>query len=292
MKASTVLTTFVGVAMAVYSHSILFAQLYTLPPQAKEVRDAIPPKVENLMSWPRPYKIAEKIVNPDASKESRLASDRTLSWIQTIISPEWLPENPEKMLRSKLFLLRQAFDGLDASYVEWEKSGYRFRVSQTRTIIYIEVTPTSGKIAENDMGAMRKASRELAAKLIADKPEVKIRHIADDVNVAVGGTKSILLRSCFDEAVVKQFDDGIVSQPAKPNPKIENDASRLHFWWGIMGWWTDGRTLGLFTPKAYFTQSGGDYTADEMDKHWLIPDPPEWQSKSGNAVEQEPESKE
>jgi hypothetical protein len=254
-----------------------------------DVKTALPWKVVNLMSWPTPEQRAKKTVGHDASEESRGAIIDSNAWIRTIIRQTWLPKKPEDVLGSKLLLVKDAFAGLDASYVEWERNGYRFRVSQTRTVIYIAITAKKGSIAEDNIRAMRKASRELAADIIKDIPEAMIPNGVSDLNVAPQGTKAVLLRRCFDDALVEQLKDGIVARPARIDPRIHMDSHRQFFWWGIMCWWTDGRTLGLFTVKARFSQWAANFKADVLDRHWLSGDPPELRSKGGKPPQLENE---
>ena len=275
------------VATAFWDCSELYAQ-YTTPPKiTKDVRSALPGQVAELASWPTAERQMGKVVQSEASYWTRWANRSSIAWIQKIIDPQWLPDNPEKTLGSKIVLLEKAYDGLDTSHVEWEKNGYRFRASQTKTVFYLSVTPTQGAIVEGDIAANRKAIHELAFKLFNDVAEVKAAIKPGGANIAVGGTKSILMRSSFEATNVKQFDNGIVAQPMGIDPKDKLDCVRTDFWWRRMGWWTNGQTLGLFTLKA----EGGSWQADygcELDKCWHSEPPREWrrqrlsgQEKSG-----------
>jgi hypothetical protein len=286
----TIIGILVGIAVVVSCIATLPAQSNSRLRNAKDVKTALPEKVVKLMSWPTPEQRAKKTVGHEVSEETRGAVYSSIEWIRTIIRQKWLPPRPEDVLGSKLLLFKGAFNGLDASYIEWERNGYCFRVSQTSTVIYIAITAKKGRLTEANVEAMRKASRELAAEMIKGTPEAMIPNGVRDLNVAPQGTKAILMRSCFDDALVEGFKDGIVAKPARIDSRDYLDAQRESFWWGIMRWWTDGRTLGLFTVKVRFSQWAPSYRADVFDKHWLSGDPPELRSKSGRAKGESGES--
>jgi len=241
----------------------------TLPPaSAKDVGSALPGPVAKLRSWPTAQQQAGKVVQPDASRSALRAKRSSIGWIQKVIDPQWLPDSPEEALGSKLVLLEKAYDGFDTSRVEWEKEGYRFRVSQTATVFYLDVAPAEGKIAVGDVAAKRKACRELASKFVRDVLDARS---ADETRVAVGGTKPILMRVSFETAKVRVFDDGIVAEPATLDLKDKSDRPRWSFWWRRMGWWTDGQTLGLFTLKTEGGAWRAGYGATRSDQEWFSP---------------------
>ncbi|MFA6134092.1 MAG: carboxypeptidase regulatory-like domain-containing protein [Phycisphaerae bacterium] len=245
------------------------------PPQetARGVSEVLPRQVAKLTSWPTAERQAGRVVQRAASEWTVRAHRNSIEWIERVIDPRWLPENPNQTLGVKLVLLHDADDGLDTSHVEWEKNGYRLRVSQTETVFYLDVTPAHGKISEGDANAKRMASRDIASSLLNDVAEVKTSMGDGEVNIATGGTKRVLLASSFDAATVKQLDDGIVAVPGPFDARNPLDCARLNFWWYLMGWWTNGQTLGLFTLKT----EGGAWLAgygSSADARWFAEPPP------------------
>ena len=240
-----------------------------------DIRSMLPGQVAKLAFWPTTEQRFGKVVKSNASKWAIRVSRNSIEWVRKVIDPEWLPDNPEKTLRSELVLLEKAYDGLDTSHIEWEKNGYCLRVSQTKTVFCLSIMPVHGKIVGGDMAAKRKASQGIVSKLVNDIAEVRTAIKPGGANIAIGGTKTILMRSSFEEASIKQFDHGIVARPAKIDINNELDDVRTDFWWRRMGWWTDGQTVGIFAPKA----EGGAWVAhygSELDKYWLSPPPLEW----------------
>ena len=80
------------------------------------------------------------------------------------------------------------------------------------------------------------------------------------------------MRVSFDEGIVEECYDGIAALPARIDMKDKLDFARSNFWWRLMGWWTDGQTLGLFTLKT----EGGAWEPNygsSLDEHWLTPLP-------------------
>ena len=228
----------------------------------------MPGSVAKLVSWPTAQQRAGKVVQPDSSQGALRAKRESIGWIRKIVDPQWLPDNPEESLGSKLVLLEKAYSEVDTSHAEWEKEGYRFRVSQTSTVFYLDVTPTRGKSAVGDVAAQRKAFRELASKVIQDVTDART---ADGTRVAVGGTKPILMRVSFETARMRESTHGIVAQPAALDVKDTLDRRCWDFWWRRMGWCTDGQTLGLFTLKTEGGDWKANYDATGLDRGWFSP---------------------
>ncbi len=246
--------------------------LVSEPPSS--LRKVLPGQVAQLASWPTAEQRARTAVQPMASQETIRAGHRSIAWIQKIIDPQWLPDNAEDTLLAKLVLLEKAYDGLDTSHVEWESNGYHLRASQTRTVFYVSITPTRGTIVVGDAEAQREACFQLAWKVINEIPVV-MRSWGKDAKIAERGTKAIIKEKSFDKAKIEQFEHGLVAAPAQVEFGDRLDSSRTDFWWRIVGWWTDGRTLGLFTVKS----EGGAWAAgygSAMDAYWFTEDPPAW----------------
>lgn len=268
LRVSSVVVSLLGVACL--GLGTLYAEETSQPDTARSVSEALPGKVAKLASWPAAAQRIGKVVPADASKWALRAQRNSIEWIMTVIGPQWLPENPQEALGARLVLLQDAYDSLDASHVAWEKNGYHFSVGQTKTVFYVDVTPRRGKISDADMGAMRDASHEITSMVVKDVEEVKAPMSAGEVNIAAGGIKPVLMASSFEAANVEPCADGIVAMPAKLDAQHELDRARWNFWWRRMGWWTNGRTLGLFTLKT----EGGAWAANYhsvLDEDWLTP---------------------
>ena len=230
---------------------------------AKDVMSALPERVALLASWPTAKQQVGKVVQTDASYDTRDARRNSISWIQEIIDPRWLPDNPEKSLGAKLTLLEKAYDRLDTSHVQWEKNGHHLRVSQTSAIFYLSVTSAHGKIAEGDAIAKRVAIRTLVSKLVKNVAE-----IYGSGNEGPGRTGSVLMECSFDRGKVLQFADGMVSLPARIDFENKLDRQRWNCWWRKTFWWTNGDTLGLCTVKS----SGGAWVPTyngKTDEEWF-----------------------
>lgn len=265
----------IGVCLGVVAASCVLPGVararVTGPADLGLLSSGLPAKAAALREWPTSERRASKAVHPELRLETWRARHGSITWIETIIDPQWLPPNPEEYLPAKLVLLENAYGDLDTSHVEWMTNGYLVRVTQTATVFYLALTPLPDTTAADDPAAMRRMARDLASRVITGIPEV-MSIGSDEANVAPGGTRSVLLRVSFDEATVKQFADGIVGKPARPNLRDQLDRRRLDYWWGAMQWWTDGRTLGLFAPKA----NGGPWRANwvsKLDENWFLPQP-------------------
>jgi hypothetical protein len=241
---------------------------------SKDFRTALPEKIIKLMSWPDIERLKKHIVQPEDSSEAMWAKRYSIEWILKIINPRWLPDNPKETLDDKLVLLEDAYDGLDTSHVEWQKDRYIFRVSQTRTVFYLDVTPTQGSIAEGKSDDIKKAVRELTSIIIKDNINYKSSSGND---IIAKNTLPILLNNCFDEARVKQYDDILVGKPKDLTAVSTRDTNLTlnekldlkysEYWWRKISWLTNGRTFGLFTLK----DEGGAWlpSYNGPDKDWF-----------------------
>lgn len=184
-----------------------------------------------------------------------------IAWLKRFINPEWLPEKAEQQMRACQLVVEMGPMSHHETiwYTEWEKNGYHLRCCQGGRLFYLNVRPIHGQISEGDVHEQTMACQALVSRIVNNIPEVRGAFGKNEgINIAEGGTQSILLTSSFgDRAIIHECDNGIVG---RASPVLENsDAGkgfsnidlirREHYWWRNMAWWTDGQTMGLYTGK-------------------------------------------
>lgn len=216
-----------------------------------------------MVQWPAPEVLSgSNLVSRDSDGRADAAREQSIEWIRKMLRTEWLPEDPQ-VLGREIVLVRREYGKLDATHVRWTKNGYTIQVSQTRGTIAIRLNPLAhGQVPET---AEEKATyaRGICRQLLPD-----------DYMLERGGgdKKAVKLHSeiedrSFSRAIVRQLSNGVVAGaawrpflekqgvalglPGRPPPAGPQATNRfLRTWWGLMGWFTDGRQLGLWTYKT------------------------------------------
>ena len=222
------------------------------PKEKRMIMENLPGQVGMLFKWPDLKTIpSDKLVTGIENKYTLRAKRSTIRWIYKVIDPKWLPES-KKQLEERLTMIKDVHNSIDATYVEWEKNQYRFRITQSKTVLTIIVTPTTDANAVSGHTLQEKiaSASAICTQIVRNIPKVEVTTEDKEViNIVPQGTTSVLLAKTFNQGMVKQCDDGIVGQRARVDWKDELDRRSHEYWWGRMGWWTDGRKLGLYTLK-------------------------------------------
>lgn len=236
------------------------------------IREALPPVVAQLVTWPAESTLLAKSVSPRNTSGYTRAVRSSLDWIEKVIAPEWLPDDIGE-LASGIVLISDAYDGLDTTHVEWHKNGYRFRVSQTKGVLVVEISSLSGPLAKSDPRAIKRVSRELAKKIVRDVRNIRVVPGARrSQEIAPEGTRSVMMAKSFGNAVIRTMPNGLSAAPERLDPHDPNDRARFGYWWRRIGWFADSRMFCMYTLKT----DGGAWRANYSDaakneafRHWF-----------------------
>lgn len=249
------------------------------PKDKQTIVENLPGQVGSLFKWPDLKTIpAEKIMKGTENMHTSRARGVTVPWIKEIIADRYLPED-QNDLQAGMVMVKDEYDLIDATHVEWVKHGWRFQVTQSRTVFTVMITPVAeGQVVSGNTLAEKVVSAaRVCATSIRDLSKVE-GHV-QPINIAPQGTMSILRAKTFDQGRLKECTDGLVGQPAKPNRQEEYDRRRYGYWWRRVGWWTNGRTLGLYTFKI----KGGAWKATYgpgRDSWWFEDQPKKTNAKT------------
>ncbi|MHC4573168.1 MAG: hypothetical protein ACYS76_03415 [Planctomycetota bacterium] len=285
IKLTPSVRVFVAVTASILAQDAGCAAAPVVPATNKEkqtVSESLPGQVGLLFKWPDLTAIpSDKIVNGAENRHTAYARSTSVRWVKRIIADEWLPADANDLDR-RLVMVRDEHGPIDVTHVEWQKKGYRFRSTQSRTVFTLTITPTTEANAVGGETLPEKVASAagLCASIIRNLPEVEIPQGRDMVNIAPQGTMPVLLAKSFSEGSAKQCNDGIAGPPAKIDWQNHHDVRTHNHWWRRMGWWTDGRTLGLYTLKI----GGGAWKVvygAALDNTWFEGPPADEKAKTG-----------
>ncbi len=242
----------------------------------RTVMGSLPGQVGPLFRWPDMAQIPqEKLLQGTESIHVRRANRTSLRWVRKVVAAKWLPadeedeDKEENELDNSLVMVKDAIGPIDVTYVEWRKSGYLIRVSQTMTVLCVTVVPPDARIFGSTTQQRADAVSRICQAMIRSIAEVELPTEEKGlINVAPKGTMAVLQEKSFAQAVVKERDDGVVGTPAWQDSQDELDRQRFNFWWRRLGWWTDGRAAGLYVLKIENGRWEPKYLP-KLDDNWF-----------------------
>jgi hypothetical protein len=219
-----------------------------------------------LFQWPaQPVLNGPNRVDSDAN-EVTWPKKQCLEWlIKRVLAPSWLP--PKDV---ELIFIRNEFDNRDVVRMVWERNGYNIQVSQTASIFAMKLSPVSvgntgvekSQKLENvrqlclqvftEMGRRWDHQgntvliKELSKKIVSYsfRPEMS-RYLKDDR--AVYGRPQTM-----NEAGVKQPQNDVEALRERDpnNPNWDKTASSYSYWFRMVNWWNDGKSIGFYFLKV------------------------------------------
>jgi hypothetical protein len=180
-------------------------------------RYIFPELVQKMLQWPdQGTWEGDKRVRRDLAL-GHLGRDESIRWINTIISPDWLPPDPNA-LRSDMIMIRDEYvppsstsnpPPLSATHVRWSANGYDIRVTQTRGIMVIKLTPQTGQAEQaKTPDALKVYAKEMARRLFKDSYTLLL---------GAEGTREIthlrdaIIDYSFDCALISEMHGGLAA---------------------------------------------------------------------------------
>lgn len=220
-----------------------------------------------LFHWPAPSVLnGPNRVDSDAN-EVTWPKKQCLEWlIKRVLAPSWLP--PKDV---ELIFIRNEFDGRDTVRTAWERNEYIIQVSQTASVFAMKLTPLGNRNTGADSREKTQNAKLLCAQVFAKegyrwgsgagtkvqikglsekiasysfRPEL-VRHLKDDK--AVCGRPQTM-----NEAGVKQPQNDVeaLRESDPNNPNWDKTASSYSYWFRMVNWWNDGKSIGFYFLKV------------------------------------------
>jgi hypothetical protein len=236
---------------------------------------ALPNKVRPLFAWPSNDTISGgKRVLKCTNRHLLAAKGASLRWPQKVIRKQWLPTDAN-YLSNQLIMIRDEYGPIDATHIFWEKNGYRIEVAQTKTVFAAKLTPLTSTDKVHTVTARKDLAKRLCSQLLNEYADVRVVRPVNSELIRQN-VMPRLLSASFERARIRSFSDGVHGQCKGPDFKDKEDYAQFNFWWRRVNWWTDGKTVGLYTLKTEGGQWAANY-GSKLDHYWFEGSP--WQSK-------------
>ncbi len=207
----------------------------------------MPKKVAEIFKWPTEDIINKNRVLANKNNGAIGAHRKSVQWIQKIVSKDWLPVAPN-YLKNNLILVKDEYGLIDATHVQWEKKGYVIEVTQTQTVFVTKLVPLGTVAVAKTSAAKKQMVGSKLLDLLADEVDFRVRK-PKGPRKEKKEIKSILIKSCLDEAQIYDANDITYGRCKIPDFKDKEDIIRFAHWWGRVNWWTDGKVIGVYTLK-------------------------------------------
>jgi hypothetical protein len=219
-----------------------------------------------------------------------------------VLDPSWQPPK-----NTRTYLIPHEFENRDAIRLRWLKDNYIVQVSETASIFTIKITPRDGSEMGTDSVERTAIARQLCLDVFAKEG---IRHTLQGEPVKIPDLNQKIVSLSFDPMSIKSLDAGasswgqpkghpryyteIDADPAETvekksrdddpaNPDWMNTDQAWKYWFHLVFWANDGKSVAFYLSK----QSGGgptfDYTAMRYhdaslffysaahDEEWFLP---------------------
>lgn len=278
----------VFILLTIASCSVMYVQkVYcadsnaTANTEKRTVMENLPGQVSQLFKWPDVTQIPiQKLMTGTEDKYTIRARRTSVEWIIKIIDKPWLPDVNE--LDNNIIMVKDEYGSIDATHCEWEKNGFRFRITQSATVFTAHITGVNkGKLVTGEtLPAKISSASTLCSQIVRNIPVIEtVSENGEPINIVPDGTKNVLLASSFGQGIVRECDDGITGEAIRVNWDDIRDVRYHNYWWRKMNWFAESDNFSFYTLKTEGGAWAAAYGAFSMDDRWF--EPPLYDNKSG-----------
>lgn len=251
-------------------------------PEESKFLHYIPDIFSQLFRWPSNQVIEAKSVAAD-SPEVAVPKAQSDQWLQRVIAPLWLPDK-----EAVVVFIQNEFDDCDVIHYRWVKNQYTIEVSQTASIFAMTVTAQAPDSMGKDNKEKLNAARELCLQMFVKQWR---RYDDQGGSIVVSDLAEKIVSYSFRENTVQhlQGSNGVlVGRPRTMKEEVidegrNDDRSRSwdmtvdawRYWFRMVEWRTDGKSLSIFFPKLEGRNSRSDVGVGTsgyggyFDKRWF-----------------------
>mgnify|MGYP001600582603 CR=1 FL=1 len=228
--------------------------------------EILPAPVYRLIRWPDSSVLnGPNRVNADAA-EVTWPKEQCSEWLHKVVGTSWLPPQVVEFI-----FIRDEFDDHDTARIAWEGNGYVIQVSQTASVFVMKFTPLEKGNTGADFQEKMKNARLLCARVFAEKgfrwgpgvaAKVPIKGLSE--KIASYSFRPELVRYLKDDEAVcgrpqtmkeagvepPQNDVEALRQRDPNNPNWDKTASSYNYWFRMVNWWNDGKSIGFYFLKV------------------------------------------
>lgn len=226
-----------------------------------------PREAVELYNWPSEEIISsEKRVLADKNIDALRAYRTSIGWIQKVLSKDRLPTDPN-YLKNNLIMIEDEYGLIDATHVRWENNNCKIEITQTKTVFSAKLTPLGAVTIADTSAAKKQLVRSKLLELLSEYVDIEKRGPVDS-EIVRKNIMPILLKSSVDEANIYDSNNVTYSRCKKPNAEDKEDSLNFRYWWRRVNWWTNGKSIGIYTLKT----EGGAWKAgygSKLDENWF-----------------------
>jgi len=213
------------------------------------------------------------------------ARKQFLTWLRLVIARSWLPDEEPQMV-----VIRDEFDGMDVIRCHWETKVGVVRVAQTATLFSLKITPpaepgmgrTVEELIESSERICRDVFKSTGERWTGQGEIVKIPDLSEKIAAHLFGSGIVFTQSnqrptfllgrgkfAHELGVNLNVTAEEATRMARPdNEDWYECAQAWRYWFRMILWWNDGKSLGFYFPKD---QAGpGDMGGSrERDRAWF-----------------------
>ncbi|OHB54456.1 MAG: hypothetical protein A2173_10965 [Planctomycetes bacterium RBG_13_44_8b] len=223
------------------------------------------PPMDSLFQWP-----ASSVLNGPNRVDSNAVEvvwpkRQCREWLNKVLAPSWLPsKGPE------LIFIKREFEQRDVVRATWEINGYKLEVSQTAGIFAIKVSPldslTTGLTQEDKIENAKRICLEIFNKIgyrwSADGEKVPLKNLNQKIVMYSFRSESINYtkddqsvwgtpQTIHEAGVSSPTDDAEIRRQMDPNnPDWDNSSKSFDYWFRMVTWWNNGRSIGFYFLKV------------------------------------------
>ncbi len=230
------------------------------------LRDCLPDPAYRLFQWPDSSVLAGPNRLDESAAEVTWPKKQCMGWVQKVMAPSWLFPAGTKPL-----FIRSEFDGRDTVRIAWECNGYAIQVSQTASIFAMKLTPMKGGNTGTDFFVKMQNARSLCTQVFAETGFRWGKHAG--AKVSIKGLSQKIAAYSFQPQLARDLPDdrSVCGRPqtmheagVKPpqndvealrerdpnNPNWDKTASSYNYWFRMVNWWNDGKSIGFYFLKV------------------------------------------
>lgn len=255
---------------------------------ATKLSECVPERAYRLFSWPGPAILdGPNRVSSDAP-EVAWPKKQCRAWVDKVLAPTWLPVQGAEWI-----FIREEFDGCDTVRITWPANGHSIQVSQTASVFAIKLTPIDQKTTGADPARKVENARRLCMRLFTqkgrrwseDETGAPIEVEVDDLSNKIASwafrqehvrrlevDDSVCGRSgTAGEAGVRESEDDHERRRERKadNPNWESSSPSWNYWFRMVHWWNDGKSIGFYFLKVEEGSWSPSYGGDNMDRRFF-----------------------
>lgn len=270
--------------------AICSLQLFGAPEIRKEYQGKMHPKelmpAVYIKLFDFPSSDLQKLGNVDIASANVVSPrEESIRWIHEVVDPSWLPDKELSFV-----FIRNEINDIDVVRCQWEKNRTIFQVAQTASLFTLKITPALNPGMGKRGNELIETSRQMCVDVFKRSGKrrtsqgeiVPIKDLSKKISSYLfsdgiifewsgQGSEFLLGRGkTAEEEGVKYVEDEekFMDLDRPENPDWDKSRMAWNYWFRMVSWWNDGKSLGFYFPKNE-DQDPLDFSRRNIDHKWF-----------------------